>query len=62
MAAHQALEALIDAMPPARTLDILRLKLPSADAVHRCGVQAGGSGFGRRQRIWEGAAAAGGPL
>ncbi|KAI8476813.1 MAG: clasp N terminal-domain-containing protein [Monoraphidium minutum] len=34
MAAHQALEALVDAMPPARSLDILRLKLPSADAVH----------------------------
>ncbi|GBF89721.1 hypothetical protein Rsub_02891 [Raphidocelis subcapitata] len=34
MAAHQALEALIDATPPAATLEVLRLKLPSGDAVH----------------------------
>ncbi len=36
MAAHQALEALIDATPAAAMLEVLRLKLPSAEAVHRC--------------------------
>lgn len=35
MAAHQALEALVDAMPPQRSLEVLRMKLPSAEAVHR---------------------------
>jgi hypothetical protein len=36
MAAHQALEALVDAMPPQRCLEALRFKLPTAEAVHRC--------------------------
>ncbi|KIY94798.1 hypothetical protein MNEG_13164, partial [Monoraphidium neglectum] len=34
MAAHQALEALVDAMPPQRCLEALRFKLPTAEAVH----------------------------
>ena len=32
MAAHQALERLMDAMPPQRSLDILRYKLPSQES------------------------------
>jgi hypothetical protein len=32
MAAHQALERLMDAMPPQRSVDILRYKLPSQES------------------------------
>jgi hypothetical protein len=40
VAATQALEALVDAMPPARCLEVLRLKLPTPEALNRRGPQA----------------------